>query len=382
VQLGHHLLNMEGPLDCLPPGITEEGAQAELHHTTAEVDRLEALHAQMRERWEAHKTAATVAARLAEVRGQVASTIGEMDAALPTLRTSVQQQSVCLEELREGHSEATKADEDGLAQHRTSLDAAKQALGEHEVATARISITRDRLAALLESQGAMKASLEQGDSTVADMTSEASVQGQRIEKGAEEQSQVGAMNTELKGSLDQTIAELNAQLDQDDATLHELQGLEAKLHRTASKAEVAEFAKDLESVQSEIDGVLSEVEGLQGEKDAVLDEAEELVHTNRSQLVQCEEGFKQTLAEVARWRQEVDAKVAPLEVADRKFRPLLQSEHRKMQLEEERRQAEKKRRQEEAQRKKVINQTRGASTVDHKAEATRIAAALKSKAKK
>ena len=36
----------------------------------------------------------------------------------------------------------------------------------------------------------------------------------------------------------------------------------------------------------------------------------------RSQLVQCEEGFKQTLAEVARWRQEVDAKVAPLEASD------------------------------------------------------------------
>ena len=113
------------------------------------------------------------------------------------------------------------------------------------------------------------------------------------------------------------------------------------------------------------------MEALQHEAESVAGATGGLLETQRAEMAEQQETFTQLQAEDEAWRQEVEQQILPLEVADRKFRPLLQEKSRAMQLEEQQR-------RDAQQRRKMASATK-AGAVDHKAEASSIAASIKKK---
>merc|ERR1712216_328308 len=186
-----------------------------------------------------------------------------------------------------------------------------------------------------------------------------------------------AAHQELGSELESLVAEVTSTLDADSATLGDLRGLHATLLAMATKGEVETFAKELETVQAEIDGVLTEVEELQQEKNNVQEEVDGMHNKHGESIAEQENRLDTIRKENNAWRTTVDEQVLPLEVADRKFRPMLQAEYQNIQIQEQKRAEAAQRRREEQARAKTASQTKAGASVDHKLEASRIAASIK-----
>ena len=260
------------------------------------------------------------------------------------------------------------------------VKAIQDAAAEQEAVISRLETTRKCLSTLLESQSAGKDSLQGCETSMDELRTEAATQSRGVEEHQQVVEEVKLQQASLTKSLKGVTSQLSERLDAEEAALRELQALADKIEDTVGKQEVEEFAAEIESVQGEIDGVLSDVEALQTEAESVVEGIDSLSASHRQEMQEQETKFEAIRMDAEAWRQRVESDVQPLEVADRKFRPLLQEKSRQMALEEEKRKAQAQKRREDQKKRNIAAAAKapGAAST-HKSEASAIAQSIKAK---
>jgi len=260
------------------------------------------------------------------------------------------------------------------------VKAIQAAATEQEKVISRLETTRKCLSTLLESQRAAKESLEGCQKSVDELGGEASTQSQSIEENQTVIEEVKLSQASLTKSLKGVTGQLRERLDAEEEALLELKELADKIQDTVGKQEVQDFAADIESVQGDIDGVLSDVEALQTEAEGVVEGITGLRESHQKEMQAQEGKFEVIRQDAESWRQGLETEVQPLEVADRKFRPLLQEKSRQMQLEEDKRQAQAQKRRDDQKKRNLAAAAKSPGAgVNHKSEASAIAASIKAK---